>query len=63
MIAASDRDASVYRRWLGPERVEVVPNAIDTARVAHLRRRPAVGSVVFVGSLDYFRTETAFVGF
>ena len=54
VIATSERDASIYRRWVGLDRVEVVPNAIDPARYSGLERRPAGGSVLFVGSLDYF---------
>ena len=54
VIATSERDASAYRQWVGIDRVEILPNAVDAARYAGLQRDPVAGSVLFVGSLDYF---------
>lgn len=54
VIATSEREASVYRRWIGFDRVEVVPNAVDATRYSGLERRPVGPSVLFVGSLNYF---------
>ena len=54
IIAPSSQDASFYRRSAHSNRIAIVPNAIDLTRYSHLKRNPLMGSVLFVGSLDYF---------
>jgi polysaccharide biosynthesis protein PslH len=54
VIATSDRDATAYRRLVDGADIEVVPNAVDASRYSSLVRKPDAGSVLFVGSLDYF---------
>jgi glycosyltransferase involved in cell wall biosynthesis len=57
VIAASEDDAIVYRRLLGPDRVEVVANGVDTHRYSVGSRRPDPATLLFIGRLQYFPNQ------
>jgi glycosyltransferase involved in cell wall biosynthesis len=57
VIAASENDAIVYRRLLRPDRVEVVPNGVDTHRYSVGSRRPDPATLLFIGRLQYFPNQ------
>jgi glycosyltransferase involved in cell wall biosynthesis len=57
VIAASEDDAVAYRRLLKQDRVEVVPNAVDTHRYSVHSGRPDRASLLFIGRLQYFPNQ------
>jgi len=57
VLATSDADADVFRRW-GAPRVEVVPNGVDTTAVAHALPAARHG-LVYVGQYGYRPNEAA----
>jgi glycosyltransferase involved in cell wall biosynthesis len=54
VLAASEIDALTYSRWLGDDRVMLVPNSVNTDAYGELRRSPKSRSILFTGRLHYF---------
>lgn len=57
VLATSDQDAEVFRGW-GAERVEVVPNGVDTAAVSYAPPS-AHHELLYVGQYGYRPNEAA----
>ena len=65
VLAVSENDRDFFLRYVGPERISVIPTGVDTDYFAPSAAAEQPGTTVFTGSMDWMPNEDAvsyFVG-